>query len=233
MNPSADNALELLGRAISSGGGCATFLLADAGEVGDWAGDTNATSSDPYDLVGSDWHRVMLESLDDDVVEVDLGAGRGLGVTMGETGRHTVFRTPTGLLLATRTGGPAGDADYPTAAGSTERLLGSDAFWDFIASPLTKPFLGGTLRTPSGWLMIMSAIAPARGLHRDDSPVRLPALLDDAEQSGTDAVELSDGYGGRALLVRVGPTALSVWFEPQHSDPALGTVERCELRCEQ
>ncbi|MEU8003569.1 hypothetical protein AB0B66_20625 [Catellatospora sp. NPDC049111] len=232
MNPSAGAALELLGRAISSGGGCATFLLADAGEVGDWAGDTNATSSDPYDSEGSDWHRVLLESLDDDVVEVDLGAGRrGLGVTMGETGRHTVFRTPTGLLLATRQGGPAGDADYPTAAGSTERLLSSDAFWDFVSAPLTKPFLGGTLRTPSGWLMIMSAMVPASGLHRDDSPVELPALLD-AEQSGTDAVELSDGYGGRALLVRVGPTALSVWFEHQHSDPALGTVDRCELRFE-
>ncbi|GHJ47150.1 hypothetical protein Cs7R123_44920 [Catellatospora sp. TT07R-123] len=207
------------------------MLLADAGEIGDWAGDTNATSADPYDPAGSDWHRVMLDSLDDDVVEVDLGAGRrGLGVTMGENGWHTVFRTPTGLLMATRKGGPAADAEFPTAAGSVERLLSSDAFWDFIAAPLTKPFQGGTLHVPSGWLMIMSAIVPTKDLHRDGSPVDVAALLDDAEQSGTDVVEVGDGYGGRALLVRVGPTALSAWFEPQRSDPALGIVDRCELR---
>ncbi|MET0425930.1 MAG: hypothetical protein ABW046_18820 [Actinoplanes sp.] len=201
-----------VGLVISGVEGCATFLLADAGEVGDWAGDTNPTSPDPYDSAGSDWHRVLLDSLDEDVVEVDLGTEHhGLAVTVGETGRHEVFRTPTGLRLATRKGGPTG-------AGA------------FITSPLTDPFLGGALSLPSGWLIIMSALVPAGGLLHHDAPADLPALLAEAERSGTDLIKITDGYGGRALLVQLGPGTLSVWVEPQHSDPALGVIDRWELR---
>jgi hypothetical protein len=233
MSPSTGTASHILGSAISGGGGSATFLLADATDIDDWAGDTNATSSDPYDTEGSDWHRVMLDALDDDVVQVDLGAGRhGIGLTVGETGWHTVFRTPTGLRMVTRIGGPANDTEYPTAAGSTERLLGTDAFWNHVAAPLARPIPAGTLRMHSGWLMIMSTLASSKGLHRDGTPIDLPALLADAENAGMDAVEVSDAAGGQALLVHVSVETLSVWYGPEHSDPALGRIDRCDLRFE-
>lgn len=226
--------MKLLGSAVDESGP-QLFLLTAPARAEWWLGTTNGTTKD--DEEGSHWNvafeMVCPDDADDDgsakaqSIEID---GHATDVVMfGGSGWILAYEVDDRIVLVDGMFDEDSQSKVKSEAGETESVPRHAGFEKYVTSPPAKKALAKhVVEAPDGWLLLMTGTSSVRKLKRDRKRGTKRFEFSELRNVKERVLQLEDGSGGHALLLRMKATRIQLTIEAE-VDQAWGSAQRAVL----
>lgn len=229
-------AMKLLGSAIDENGP-QLFLLTAPSRAEWWRGTANGKAKD--DEEGSHWdvafNILNPEDAEDDgftVRAIEIDGKKTDVLNFGSSGWIFAYEVdaPRRIVLVDASFDEEHERKVKSEAGGTETVSGHAGFETYVASPpAKKPIAKHVVETPDGWLLLMTGTSSVEKLKRDRK--RGTKRFDFSELKAIEderVLQLEDGSGGHALLLRLDASRIEVTLEAE-VEQAWGSAQRAVL----
>ena len=225
--------MKLLGSAVDENGPQMFVLTGPANAVW-WRGATNGKKKS--DEEGSHWDLAFnLVHPDDDDGEggktrsVTLEGGAIDVLSFGSSGWVLAYEVDERIVLVDGSFDEKLESKVKSEAGGTENVPRHEGFEKYVTAPPRKKSTSKhVFDAPDGWVLLMSASSSFTKLKRDRKRATKPFELAELDAMKERVLQLDDGSGGHALLLRLKKGRVLVTTEPEVDGP-WGSAERAVL----
>jgi hypothetical protein len=225
--------MKLIGSAIDESGP-QLFLLSAPARAEWWLGTTNGTTKG--DEEGSHWD-LAFNILNPEDAEDDGAKARAIDIDghttdvlmFGVSGWILAYEVDERIVLVDGAFDEELESRVKSEAGGTERVPRHAGFEKYVTSPPARKALAKhVLDTPDGWLLLMTGTSSVEKLKRDRKRGTKRFEFSELQKTKERVLQLEDGSGGHALLLRMKAQRIQVAIEAE-VDQAWGSAQRAVL----